>query len=325
MRKLSNQSETLKVFSGIALIVVIAWVFIFLFRPSQRYRVTAPAAPLESQEFWRVLESITDSRIQYQNKITVLPNGENFYKAQLEEIAKAQQSVNIEAYIFQRGEVTQNLMNALVERARHGVKVRLVIDALGSFSNSKNFFKDLKDAGGQMEWYHPFRWYNIDRSNNRTHRELMVIDGHKAFVGGAGFADHWLIDEKDHKRWRDTMVLLEGPSVSALQGTFVGNWLEASGEIISGTDFFPLIQGEGQSPAFVVNSSAMVGGSTRARMLFQTLLASAKSTIYITTPYFLPDDDIRDELIRAHNRGVSIKIITPGKKSDHINITIKTR
>src|SRR5947209_15702245 len=132
MRKLSNRSEALKVFSGIALIVIVAWVLIFLFRPSQRYRVTAPAAALESQEYWRMLESISDSRIQMQNKITVLPNGENFYKAQLEEIAKAQHSVNIEAYIFKKGDVTQNLMDALVARARHGVKVRLVIDALGS-------------------------------------------------------------------------------------------------------------------------------------------------------------------------------------------------
>lgn len=312
-----GSGKHLGMFTIVATIIIVGWVLIFLFRPSQRYRVTAPAAPMESQDYWRVLESITDSRIQMRNKITVIPNGENFYKAELEAIANAKQSINIEAYIFQRGEVTKNLVEALTERARNGVKVRLVIDALGSFSNSKNFFKPLKEAGGQMEWYHPFRWYNIDRSNNRTHRELIVIDGRKAFVGGAGFADHWLKDEKDHKRWRDTMVMVEGPSVSALQGTFVENWLEASGEIISGTEYFPLIPGEGQSPALVVNSSAMVGGSTRARMLFQTLLASAKSTIYITTPYFLPDADIRDELVRAHKRGVTVKIITPGKKSDH--------
>src|SRR4051812_6636223 len=276
MRHFKNQSEALKVFSGIAVVIVAAWILIFLFRPAQRYKVVAPAAALESQEYWRMLESITDTRIQYNNKITVLPNGENFYKAQLEEIAKAQQSVNIEAYIFQRGDVTKDLMAALVERAKHGVQVRLTVDALGSFSNSKNFFKQLTEAGGKMEWYHPFRWYNFDRSNNRTHREITVIDGKKAFVGGAGFADHWLKDKGDKKRWRDTMVLLEGPSVSAVQGTFVENWLEASGEIISGTDFFPMIENQGQSPAFVVNSSATTGGSTRARMLFQTLMASAK-------------------------------------------------
>ncbi len=317
MQKKGSHRRHLGMFTIIATIVFVGWLLIFLFRPDQRYRVTAPQAPLESKEYWQMLESVTDTRIQYQNKMTVLPNGENFYKKELEEISKAQHSVNIEAYIFQKGDVTKSLMSALVERAQRGVQVRLVIDALGSFSNSKEFFKPLIDAGGKMQWYHPFRWYNIDRSNNRTHRELMVIDGNRGFIGGAGFADHWLKDEKGHKRWRDTVVFIEGPSVSALQGTFVENWLEASGEIIAGTDFFPIIQGQGQSPAFVVNSSAMVGGSTRARILFQTLLASAKSTIYITTPYFLPDHDIIDELIRAKKRGVDVKIITPGKKSDH--------
>jgi cardiolipin synthase len=317
MVKKGRGNRHLGMFTIVAAIIIAGWVLIFLFRPSQRYRVQAPAAPLESAEYWHMLESITSSRIEPKNKITVLPNGENFYKAELEEIAKAQHSVNIEAYIFKKGDVTKRLMDALVERARHGVQVRLTIDALGSFSNSKNYFKPLLEAGGKMEWYHPFRWYNIDRSNNRTHRELTVIDGRKAFVGGAGFADHWLEDKGDNKRWRDTMVMVEGPTVAAVQGALVENWLEASGEIISGTDFFPIIEGEGESPAMVVDSSAMVGGSTRARMLFQTLLASSKSTIHITTPYFLPDADVRDELIRAKKRGVDVKIIIPGKKSDH--------
>src|SRR2546423_13730018 len=110
MRRPANRSEALKVFSEVALIVVIAWVLIFLFRPSQRYKVTAPAAALDSQEYWRRLESITDSRIQMQNKVTVLPNGENFYKARPDGIPKAQQNDKNKAYIFKRGDVTQKLL-----------------------------------------------------------------------------------------------------------------------------------------------------------------------------------------------------------------------
>ncbi|MCU1285978.1 MAG: phospholipase D/Transphosphatidylase [Acidobacteriales bacterium] len=307
----------LHVFAIVALIFLAAWLILTLFQPQMHYRVQASSAPLESQEFWWMLESVTDARLQQHNKIQVLPNGENFYKAELATIAQAQHSVNIEAYIFQKGEVAQKFIDSLTERARNGVKVKLVIDALGSFSNSKEYFKSLTDAGGEVNWYHPLRWYNWDRANNRTHRELMVIDGKKAFIGGAGIADHWLNDKGDKKRWRDTMVLIEGPAVSALQGTFVENWLESSGQIISGIDYFPLIQGEGSSPAMVVNSTASQGGSTRARVLFQALLASSKSTIYMSSPYFLPDGDVRDELVRAVKRGVSVKIITPGKSSDH--------
>jgi len=317
MRKTLGGLKPLHTFAIVALIFLAAWLILTLFQPQLHYRVTAPSAALESQEFWRMLESLTDARLQQQNKIQVLPNGENFYKAELQAISDAQHNVNVEAYVFQRGEVARRMIDALAERARAGVKVKLVIDALGSFANSKEYFKPLTDAGGQVNWYHPLRWYNWDRANNRTHRELIVIDGRKAFIGGAGIADHWLNDKDGKKRWRDTMVLVEGPAVGALQGTFVENWLEASGEVICGTDYFPLLEGEGKSPAMVVNSTASEGGSTRARVLFQTLLASAKSSIYMSSPYFLPDSDARDELIRAVKRGVSVKIITPGKRSDH--------
>jgi cardiolipin synthase len=313
-------SRKRKGLSALAITVIIfvsAWLILFLFRPQLHYKVEAPAAALDSQEFAHMLESVTGARLHPQNKIQVLANGENFYKAELEAIAEAQHSVNIEAYIFERGEVSKRLVDALIERAQHGVKVKVVIDAVGSFANTKDYFESLTQAGGQMNWYHPLRWYNWDRVNNRTHRELIVIDGKKAFIGGAGFADHWLNDKKKNKRWRDTMVMVDGPVVSAVQGTFVENWLRASGEVISGTDYFPVMPGEGSSPAMVINSSATTGGSTRARILFQILLASAKHTIYVSSPYFLPDSDIRDELLRAVRRGVTVKIITPGVRSDH--------
>src|SRR3954469_10122291 len=131
----------LHVFAIVALIFLIAWLILTLFQPQMHYRVKASSAPLDSQEFWWMLESVTDARLQQHNKIQVLPNGENFYKAELATIAQAQHSVNIEAYIFQKGEVAQKFIDALTERARNGVKVKLVIDALGSFSNSKEYFK----------------------------------------------------------------------------------------------------------------------------------------------------------------------------------------
>jgi len=310
-------STPFKVISIISVLLVAGWLLLALFKPELRYKVSAPAAPLDSPEFWRMLESLADSRLQMRNTIHVFPNGEKFYPAELEAIAKAQHSVHVEMYIFHEGEVGKQFVAALAERARAGVEVRMVLDAIGSLRTEKSYFKPITDAGGRVEWYHPVRWYNWDRSNNRTHRELIVIDGRKAFVGGAGVADHWLHADGDHPRWRDTMVVVEGPAVGALQGTFVENWIEAAGEVISDPKYFPIIEGTGDIPALVVNSSASAGGSTRARILFQTLLASARSTIYMNTPYFLPDGDIRDELIRAVKRGVSVKIITPGQKSDH--------
>ncbi|HUS20271.1 MAG TPA: phospholipase D-like domain-containing protein [Terriglobales bacterium] len=317
-----TRSKTFRVLSAIALVLVTAWFLLALFKPQLHYRAERPTATLESQEFWRMLESLADSRLHPSNRIQVLPNGENYYQAELNTIAQAQHSIHLEMYIFYDSEIGKRFVAAIAERARAGVQVRMVIDAIGSLNTGKDFFKPITDAGGKVNWYHPVRWYNWDRANNRTHRELIVIDGRKAFVGGAGVADHWLTAKDDKPRWRDTMVFIEGPAVAALQGTFVENWLESSGEVISDPAFFPIIPSDGtadrgESAAMVVNSSASVGGSTRARILFQTLLASAKSTIIMSTPYFLPDGDARNDLIKAVKRGVSVKIITPGKQSDH--------
>jgi cardiolipin synthase len=146
----------------------------------------------------------------------------------------------------------------------------------------------------------------------------MVIDGVVGFIGGAGIADHWYKDKSEkNRRWRDTVVRVEGDVVPNLQATFVENWLEACGEVIFGPDYFPIItRDEGQS-AMIVNSSPSAGGSTRARILMQTLIAGAQKSIQITTPYFLPDISMQAEIVRARKRGVQVEIITPGKHSDH--------
>ncbi|HJZ11038.1 MAG TPA: phospholipase D-like domain-containing protein, partial [Acidobacteriota bacterium] len=252
--------------------------------------------------------------------VEVLTNGEVFYEAQLEAIRNARSSINLEAYIFQRGKVTRRFVEALAERARAGVKVNMVLDAIGCFLTTRKFFKELSDAGGRVEWYHPFRWYNLPRLNNRTHRELLIIDGEIGFTGGAGFADHWLHNKRKHRRWRDSMFRVRGGAVKSLQSVFAENWLEASGEILTGARYFPVQKEQPYGMmALVVSSAPSMGRSTRARVLFQTLLATASKSIYITSPYFLPDKSVREELKKAIKiRQVEVKIITPGRHSDHL-------
>src|SRR5207237_4309128 len=145
----------------------------------------------------------------------------------------------VEAYIFQRGKVTHDLLAALTERARAGVRVNMMVDAVGSMLTAKHDFKELRAAGGRVEWYHPLRWYSWPRYNNRTHRELIVIDGRTGFIGEAGFADHWLYGKGKEPRWRDTMFRVQGEAVSSLQGTFVENWVQAAGEVLTGKEYFP--------------------------------------------------------------------------------------
>jgi cardiolipin synthase len=310
-------------FFVIAVIAIVAQsflLFLALFEPGLDYRVSAGApAPLDSPEFLRVVESLADSKVNTCTRVEVLTNGEIYYDAELQALRAARSSINLEAYIFQKGEVTRRFLEVLTERARAGVEVRLVLDALGSFTSWDSYFKELTEAGGRVAWYHPLRWQTIARVNNRTHRELIVIDGRVGFVGGSGFADHWLVGRENHPRWRDTMFRVEGDAVASLQGTFAENWVEASGEILSGGDFFPVCDATSRASALVVNSSPSAGRSTHARMLYQTLLASAQKSVLITTPYFLPDWSARAEMIRAvRERGVRVEIVVPGAKSDHL-------
>jgi cardiolipin synthase A/B len=292
-----------------------------LFARGVRYKVQTPEpSSLESDRFLHTLEALTDSKVNRATSLEVLTNGENFYRAELEVIRGAERSVNLEAYIFSRGEVARQYVEALTEKARAGVRVNLLLDALGSAGVSDGAFASLTEAGGHLSWYHDFRFANLVRLNNRSHRELLIVDGRIGFIGGAGIADQWLKGAKGNPSWRDTMVRVEGDAVPNLQATFAENWLESAGEILTGDEYFPKI-GPAQSgnSVLVVNSTPSGGGSTRARILIQLLIASARRSIQITTPYFLPDSSMIEALLTAmRERGVDLNILVPGAHSDHM-------
>jgi cardiolipin synthase A/B len=290
------------------------------FGPDLEYRTSHPVTlPLDSGEFACILAAVSDSEPHHDTHVEVLTNGEVFYEAELEAIAGARNHICLEAYIFQKGEIARRFTAALTERARAGVEVRMVLDAVGSFNTWSWDFRELLDAGGHVCWHAPFRWHTLLSFNNRTHRELLIVDGKVGFLGGAGFADHWFKNRKGRKRWRDTMFLVQGRAVASLQSLFAENWLESSGELITGHEYYRRETARGGIAALVIDSTPTAGQATRARMLFQTLLASATRSIRLTTPYFLPDRSARAELIRAmQERGVDLKILVPGKHSDHL-------
>jgi cardiolipin synthase len=296
-------------------------LFLVLFERGIDYRVRVPPIDLASDQYLCLLAALSDAQIHRNSRIEVLTNGREFYPAMLEAIRAAKVCINLEAYIFARGEIAKQFVDALAERARAGVTVKVVLDYVGAFGTPDRFFDDVRAAGGQVCWYQPLRWYTFKRFNNRTHRELLVIDGSVGFIGGAGISDVWMKDVDSEPPWRDTVVRVEGELVTGLQTTFAENWLEASEEILAGQEYFPRAcetdLAPGTTSGFVVISAPSAGRSTRARILFQTLLASAKKTIYINSPYFMPDRSARREICRAIERGVEVKIITPGPHADH--------
>jgi len=308
------------VIAYLSILAMAVLIIVALFDPGLRYRVFAsPSESNDSDDFLHMLEALVDAKVNQTTRLTVLTNGPTFYEAELEAIRGAERSVNLEAYIFQKGEIGQRFVTALTERSQAGVTVNVVLDGVGSAGVGKNFFSDLKKAGGNVVWYNGMKWNKLPHFNNRTHRELLVVDGRTAFIGGAGVADHWFKDKSKHPRWRDTMVKVEGDAVPHLQATFAENWLESCGEVLFGPDHFVRQECERQGDVLIVNSTPSGGGATRARMLFQVLLASATKTIHITTPYFLPDRSVIDELVRAvRERNVEVVVLVPGKRSDHM-------
>ncbi len=318
-RRHATAYKVLAVISLIALALQSSLLLISLFGPTLPYRITDYGnEPLDSSEFVRVLAAVTGGWESEGNSVEVLTNGDRFYAAELDAIRAARRFVHIECYIFQKGRVTEEIVSALEERARAGVEVRLVIDAVGSTAYPDSRFDALRRAGGQVAWYHPVRWHSWPRINNRTHRELTVVDGTTGFAGGAGFADQWLYAVDDQPQWRDTMFRLEGGAVTGLEATFCENWLEASGEMLIAPRYYPPPEPRGRTTALVVTSSPTTGRSSEARSLVQTVIAKAVRTIHITNPYFLPDKNLRQELAKAVRRGVEVTILVPGKKSDHL-------
>jgi cardiolipin synthase len=308
--------------------VFLTWlVLVFLFTPHINYHL-AHRTSIHAPDFLYTLQSTCQAALHHGNKITVLANGAAFYPAMLQAISQAAQSINMEVYIFQPGRIAHQFVSELSSKARSGVRVTIVVDAIGSFSLWGRPVRRLRRAGCRIESYQRLRWYSLARLNNRTHRELLIVDGKVAFVGGAGIADWWAYPTfkrlKWHKPWRDTMVKVEGPVVAALQGVAAENWLECCGEILTGPDYFPNLERVGDTTAFVVKSSPS-DRATASRVTFQMLMEAADHSVAISTPYFLPDRALRRALVETARRGVKVTVILPGRRTDQKWVRLASR
>jgi cardiolipin synthase len=182
----------------------------------------------------------------------------------------------------------------------------------------------LRAAGCRINFYQSMTWYRLHRMNNRTHRELLIIDGRVAFTGGAGVADWWYKPHRGTPAWRDTMVRVEGPIVAALQGVFAENWLECCGEMLTSPRHWPQLTSAGHTEALLVKSSPS-DRATASRVVFQMLTEGAVRDLDISTPYLLPDRALRRALVKAAQRGVRVRILVPGALTDQRLVRLASR
>jgi cardiolipin synthase A/B len=305
--------------------VFLVWlVLVFLFTPGITYHLTRRTS-VTHKDFLYTIQSTCQAALHHGNRVTLFTDGPAFYPAMLEAIRGATRSINMECYIFENGKMGTQFIDALSERARNGVNVIVVVDAIGSFSLWGRPVARLRAAGVRIMSYQALRWYSVHRINNRTHRELLVVDGSVAFAGGAGIADWWAYPTGGRSRpWRDTMARIEGPVVAALQGVAAENWLECCGEILTGRDYFPDLKPCGDTTAFVVKSSPS-DRATTSRVSFQLLTEGADETVRISTPYFLPDRAFRRAFVDMAQRGVKVSVIVPGRHTDQQWVRLASR
>ncbi len=248
------------------------------------------------------------------NKIIPLVNGKEIFPAMLADIRQAKNSICLETYIYLSGKIGEDFTEALAIQAQNGISVHLTIDWFGSYLIKKNL-KRLKNAGVNVQIFHPPRWHTIGRLNNRTHRKLLIIDGQTGYLGGVGIADKWEGNAENPYHWRDTHFRVEGPVVGHLQSSFVDNWIKTSSIVLHGEKYFPKLITKGTTSAQGFSSSA-AGGSDSAHLMFLFAIACATKKIIISSGYFVPDRLAINELIAARRRGVDVKILLPGFHND---------
>ena len=261
-----------------------------------------------------LMAGLTGGKLYAGNLVTVWQNGEIF-NAFKERMAGAKYSIHFESFVWTAGELESDFVTLLCRLAEDGIKIRLLLDAVGSMDGGEMAFESLKRAGVDLRFYCRARWLNLRRFNHRTHRKLLIIDGRIAFTFGHGISDLWTGNAQDQHHYRDTGVCIEGPAAAALQSIFMQNWIEETKDVPSTADCFPHIEPAGDIVTHAV-SSATGDAVSSVALLYTLAMASARREIIIQNPYFAPEKSIAKLLGRMVARGVQVHLMVPGARTD---------
>ena len=255
----------------------------------------------------------------------LLNNGDEAFPVMLEAVRNARKTVNWMVYIWKDGRASDLVLDALTERARAGVEVRLLLDGLGGKDAPDDKLKTFEEAGGHVSWFRKPQFGKLTRMHKRNHRRAIVIDGRVAFTGGMAVADEWLGDARNPDEWRDCMVKLTGCLAPNLQSAFAQLWTETTGEMLVGEEFYPQDppgeDGDGEPGKDEISHHLPVISSPSdenhlLRKPFWLSLRCARERIWITTPYFVPDPSIREVLKDQARAGIDVRVLVPNEHID---------
>ncbi|MEV2246601.1 phospholipase D-like domain-containing protein [Streptomyces sp. NPDC049970] len=268
-----------------------------------------------AQRLRRRLERLIGIAATEGNEVVPLRNGDQIFAAMLGAIRGAEHTVDMMTFVYWRGDVARDFAEALSERARAGVRVRLLLDGFGSRLIEKDQLAMMSEAGVEVAWFRKPLYLSPLKQNHRCHRKVLITDELTAFTGGVGIAEEWCGDARNEREWRDTHVRVRGPAVDGLAAAFAQNWAECHDELFTDQDRFVEAEHRGDAVVQVVRGSASFGWQDMQTLL-RVVLESAEERVRLTTAYFAPDTYFIELLCATARRGVTVEIVLPGPHTD---------
>jgi cardiolipin synthase A/B len=271
---------------------------------------------LQDPDFRRATGVLLGPAILSGNQVQPLANGDAIFPPMLRAIESARVSVCFETFIYWSGDIGERFASALLAAATRGVAVHLVLDWIGSRELQPALLTRFRKAGIEVHLYHRLSWLHLGRLNNRTHRKLLIVDGVLGFTGGVGIGTQWTGNAQDAAHWRDMHYAVTGPVVAQMQAVFLDNWIKVSGNVLHSTAYFPPLEACGDMDAQMFGSSPS-GGAESMQLMFLLAITAARRSIDIASPYFVPDRLTRETLVAAAQRGILVRVLVPGRRTDN--------
>jgi cardiolipin synthase len=304
----------------VAIGVVVFAGLLLLAQDQDTLRVESPVEA-GNPRFADYVASLVGAAVEPGDVYQVLRNGEAF-PPMLEAIKQSKQRINFETYVFKDENIGEQFLQALEQAAQRGVVVRMILDPIGSVLSDENQER-LKNAGVQVSWFNPLRFWSLEETNYRTHRKTLVVDGEVAFTGGMGVADQWLGNAQSPEHWRDTQFQITGPAVRALEASFYENWIESGGRSAPALD--PEMPSRATGARSVVLWSNPTAGASNVKLLYLLAIGAARKTLDIQSPYITLDESTRWSLAEARKRGVRVRMLSEGEITDAMPVKHASR
>jgi len=300
----------LKIIGVIFIIVLITILFIPDRQDGLGMNLTDPVS-VSSPQFTQSLGRLLDIPVEHGAAVTPISDGREFLPALLTAISQASSSIDFTTYPWSQGSMSDQVIVALTSAAQRGVQVRVLIDALGGNTISDADVAGLRNAGAKVERYHSFSILNPLQYNERDHMRSIVIDGSTGFLGGMGIGDDWLGDGVK-SGWSDMMFEVHGEMAESLQSAFASLWNETTGEVLAGPAFYPALNAASSTNTFLHVVSIPSQNEEPIRDTFLFSILNAQKSIYIVSPFIIPDSDVLAALENKARSGVDVEIISPG-------------